>query len=358
MNIVTTTENANIVSAKEAEPESEDNQLSTNEMDHRSEDMQSQSVDTNLEVVDTELEVEDIDPNIPDSPTSEILTLEDEIRKNMQENSTPIIYDEDVFNVLLIGGDSRKAGGSGRSDTMIMVSINKNSKTITATSFLRDIYLQIPGRKNNRINAAYACGGADLLMETVEQNFKIQTDRFAAIDFYAFMDVIDVLGGVTLDVTVEDIPVINNYIKGLNRLTEQEEETDCLTEAGTLLLNGKQALGYARNRYVGNGDFERTARQRRVLEQIFEKVKKLNLVKLKGLLDIVLPQITTNLSEGEIFSLILALPKYINYDIEQWSIPVSGSYTNMRIRGMAVLGIDFEENIEELHSRIYGEDDE
>ncbi len=327
-----------------------------------------ESTDLNItaeaEVVSKDLEIEPFedmdsdltDSNVPDSPVNEIATVEDDIRNNLEENSIPIIYDKSVFNILLIGSDTRRSGGAGRSDAMILVSINKKTKKIIVTSILRDIYLQIPGKKiSNRINAAYAFGGADLLMETIEQNFRIQMEHYVSVDFYAFIDIVDAVEGVTLEVSEKEIPVINDYVMELNRLTGQEETKDCLTEPGTLLLSGKQALGYVRNRYVGNSDFERTSRQRRVLEQIFMKVKSSDLSDIKELLDIILPQVTTNLSEGEIFSLILSLPSYIDYDIEQWSIPMTGTYSSKRIRGMEVLGIDFDENIAELHGKVYDE---
>jgi LCP family protein required for cell wall assembly len=290
---------------------------------------------------------------LPDSSQTQIETVEKEIRENMEKDSTSIAYDKDVFNILLIGSDSRKSGGSGRSDTMLLVSINKKSKVIVVTSLLRDIFLQIPGKSNNRLNAAYAFGGADLLLSTVEQNFRVKVEQYASIDFYAFIDIVDVVGGLTLEVSEEDIPVINGYIAELNQLTGQEKEKDYLTDPGTLLLNGKQTLGYVRNRYVGNSDFDRTARQREVLSQIYDKVKRLNLIEMKELLDAILPQITTNLSEGELFSLILSLPIYTTYDTQQWSIPEPNSYQSMRIRGMAVLGIDFDENIDALHKKVY-----
>lgn len=288
-----------------------------------------------------------------DTPENDVKTLEDAIRRNMEENSVEIMKDKDVFNILLIGSDTRTAGESGRSDAMILVSINKKTKALIATSILRDIYLAIPGVGYNRINAAYAYGGADLLMDTVEQNLKIRVDRYASIDFYSFMEVIDAIGGVTLEVTEEEIPIINNYITGLNKLTGQAEDTDLLTHSGALSLNGKQALGYARNRYIGM-DFERTARQRRVLEKVFEKVKKSNLIELNHLLNIILPQVTTNLTQGEIFSLLLNLPAYKNYDIKQWSVPVEDSYSFLRIRGMAVIGMDFDKNIDAINEKIYG----
>lgn len=329
----------NLVSSESDLP----NQLSDNEGDSIDEELDS--------LLDQDHESGATD--ITDSPEEEINYAEDKIRVNMEENKTPIIEDKDVFNILLIGSDTRKSGGRGRSDSMILISINKKTKTITATSILRDIYLQIPGKKNNRINAAYSLGGADLLMDTIEQNFKLEVNRYASVDFFAFIDIVDAIGGVTLDVSEKEIPVINNYVSEINRLNGEEESLDNLTEPGTLLLNGKQALGYARNRYIGNNDFERTARQRRVLEQVFLKTKDLGLLELSSLMNKLLPQVTTNLTQGEIFSMILSLPSYAKYDLQQWSIPVNGSYSNLRIEGMAVLGIDFERNIGELQRRIY-----
>lgn len=304
---------------------------------------------------DSELADEEADSDVPDSPQDEIDSLEEATRNNMLDNSTPIRSDKNVINILLIGSDTRKSGRSGRSDAMILVSINKDTKKLIATSILRDIYLQIPGRSSNRLNAAYAYGGADLLMETIEQNFKIKIDRYASIDFYAFMDVVDAVGGVTIDVTSEEVTVMNYYIRELNHLTNQESDKDKLTSAGALLLNGKQALSYARIRYVGHADFERTARQRRVLKQIYGHVKKLGLLELNDLMNIVLPQVTTNLTEGELLSMLLSLPTYSGYDIEQWSVPVEGSYTPLSIRGMSVLGIDFDKNMDEMNDRIYGD---
>lgn len=290
----------------------------------------------------------------PDSDKEEIALIEENIRNNMENNSASILSDKNVCNILLIGSDTRSKDDRGRSDAMIVVSINKKTKKIVGTSILRDIYIQIPGKENNnRINTAYAYGGAKLLMDTIKQNFKIDIDRYVSINFFAFMDVIDAIDGVKINVKKEEIKVMNDYIRGLNTLLGNNLEQDIIKEEGEYILNGKQALGYARNRYVGT-DFERTARQRRVLEQVFNNVKGLNIIELNELLNIILPQVTTNLTEGEIFSLILGLPSYKNYNIEQWSIPVKDSYQFLRIRGMDVIGLDFEKNIQEVRTRIYG----
>lgn len=308
--------------------------------------------------IETEIlpEEEDVDVNVPEATETEIASLENEIRDNMEKNQTEILKHKDVLNVLLIGSDTRKVGQGGRSDAMILVSINKKNQHIAVTSILRDIYLKIPGYKqSNRINAAYAYGGASLLMDTIEQNFKISVDKYVAIDFFAFIDMVDAVGGVKLEVSEQEIPVINEYVLELNLLKKVNEDMDLLKKPGLLLLNGKQALGYARNRYVGNADFERTARQRRVLEQTYANLKNLSLNQLKELLNKILPQITTNLSEGDIFSLLLSLPAIKNYEIEQGSIPVNDSYSGVKIRGMAVLSIDFNKNISELQQMIYRE---
>ncbi|MFT4143430.1 MAG: LCP family protein [Mobilitalea sp.] len=308
------------------------------------------------EEIDTELvpEEEDTDVNVPEATETEIASLEDELKNNMERNQTEILKDKDVLNILLIGSDTRKTGQGGRSDAMILVSINKKNQQIAVTSILRDIYLKIPGYKqSNRINAAYAYGGASLLMDTIEQNFKVKVDKYVAIDFFAFIDMVDAVGGVKLEVSEQEIPVINEYVSEINLLRNESVDIDLLRQPGLLLLNGKQALGYARNRYVGNADFERTARQRRVLEQTYSNLKNLSLKELKDLLNKILPQITTNLSEGDIFSLLLSLPAIKSYEIEQGSIPVNNSYSGVKIRGMAVLSIDFNKNISELQQMIY-----
>lgn len=282
----------------------------------------------------------------------EIDLAEDRIRVNMEENQTPIMDNKEVLNILLIGRDARKENENGRSDAMIIISINKKTRMITATSIMRDIYLHIPGKENNRINAAYSLGGAKLLMETIKQNLKIEINRYASVDFSAFINVIDELGGVNIEISDKEMSLINSSVSSYNENNNLEEAEDQIIESGLKLLNGKQALGYVRIRKIGS-DFERTARQRRVLEQIFDKVKSLNLLELNDLANVLLPKITSNLTEGEIFSLLLSLPSYSKYGLQELRIPIEGSYTNMRIRGMAVLNIDFEKNIKEIRNVIY-----
>lgn len=286
------------------------------------------------------------------SSAEEIAALEKRMGSQISEMEDTL-FSEDVFNILLIGCDSRQKNGNGRSDTNILVSINSNAKEITMTSIMRDSYVSIPGHGNNRINAAYAYGGAGLLLDTVTTNFGVRVDKYAAVDFYSFMDIIDVIGGVDIEVSNAEAEVMNRYIVGLNALKERPKETDQLKGGGLLHLNGTQALAYARVRYVGNADFERTQRQRTVLTRIFEKVKKMNLIELGELLNVLLPEIKTNMSEKEVLFFLIQSPEYLGYELKSLRIPADGSYESLRIRGMAVLGVDLEKNRRILAEEVY-----
>ena len=289
----------------------------------------------------------------PDSTAEEIATLERRLTEQTSgvEN---ILFDEDVMNILLIGYDSRGSDSRGRSDTNILVSINRETKEITTTSIMRDCYVAIPGYGNNRLNAAYAYGGGDLLSETVEKNFQIRVNNYAAVNFYAFMDIIDMLGGVEIEISDAEAEVMNGYITELNGMEGCEEKMDWLDGGGTLHLNGKQTLAYTRVRYVGNADFERTERQRTVLEKVFEKAKQMNLLELNDLLNCLLPEVSTDMSEKEVLFLLLKGPAYLQYDLKSLRIPADGTYESLRINGMEVLGVDLEANRKLLEQEVYG----
>lgn len=293
---------------------------------------------------------------LQDSPTDEIAAAEQAITDYLQENSVALTYDKNVLNILLIGCDSLSGTDSGRSDSMILASINKSKKKIILTSIMRDIYTAIPGYGNNRMNAAFAYGGASLLLDTIREDFKIKVDKFVVINFFSFIHMIDQLGGVTISVSDEELPVLNRYVEALNWLEKLPSDDGILPQAGDhLLLTGKQALGYCRVRYVGNADYERTERQRAVLSQIFDQAKELSILELHELLSTLLPNVTTNLNKGELYSLILSSPALVSYEMEQDRIPIDGSYSGLNIRGMAVLQINFQKNMEELQQRIYGQ---
>lgn len=272
-----------------------------------------------------------------------------------EDSTAPTASEEDVLHILLIGSDNRAVDDDGRSDSMILISINKNTSKIIATSLLRDIYLQIPGEsRGNRLNAAYAMGGASLLLSTIQENFRIEVEDYVSVNFYSFIDIIDELGGITITISDAEIEVANNYIREINHLLDLPIDDGILTQAGEQTLSGKQTLGYVRIRYVGNADFGRTDRQRVVLEQVFSKIKQQNIFQLTNLLNDFLPEVTTNLSKSELSSLLLSIPTYANYAVDSYYIPVDGSYSYATVRGMSVLNIDFDQNIAEMQRRIFG----
>ncbi len=283
----------------------------------------------------------------------ELLRWNNHIDDIISDSSTyQIPISEDVYNILLIGTDNRSVGGVGRSDVMMLVSINQKTETIHLTSFLRDCYVSIPGYGKTRLNHSFAYGGPDKLMETLEQNFKVHVDRYVAVDFYSFMDVVDTLGGVWLYLSEEEVKVANKYIWSMNKLLDVEWSEDYIWATGWLKLNGKQALAHARNRFVGS-DYERTARQRNIINQIINGCKVANASTLVDLAQVILPQITTDMTKSEILSYAANIGAYVGYSIEQHQIPAEGTYSSATISGMSVISLDLDDNIEYLQQTIY-----
>ena len=263
--------------------------------------------------------------------------------------------EDGVTNILLIGSDSRNVEDDGRSDAMILLSISNKTRSIQLISLLRDMYVEIPGHDGNRLNAAYAFGGPELLMETVNQNLDIEVNRYVVVNFQAFANLVDAVGGVEIDVTNEEVSWINAYLNEYNMLRDMPIDTDYLDTSlsGNITLNGPQALAYSRNRYMGT-DFGRTERQRKVLTAIIKELPKAMLTNAEGISEGLFPNLTTNLTKEECKELSLDVAKLALFDLEQSSVPVEGSYRDANIRGMAVLEVDFETNRKYLRKKIYG----
>lgn len=252
-----------------------------------------------------------------------------------------------TMNILLVGLDSRKDNYTGRSDSMILCTINKKSKKFVMTSFLRDSYVTIPGHGKDKLNAAYALGGSNLLVNTIYENFGIVVDRVAVFNFLFVIDVIDYLGGVTVDVTAEELPYLNMYIH------DQNEELYNLANPnkgqinsgpGTYNLDGNQALGYARIRYVGT-DVARSERQRLVLSECIEKCKNLSTGQLNEMMTTFLPRIKTDLSSGDCLSLLTTLLRAGSYETLSMAIPTEGTWKDAKVGDQEVIKItSFEGN--------------
>lgn len=230
------------------------------------------------------------------------------------------LADDGLLNILLVGQDRRPGESRTRSDAMILISANLETKKVSVISFLRDLYVQIPGYSSNRMNAAYCWGGYDLLSATFLKNFGIHLDGYFEVDFDNFIKVIDTVGGVDIELTSAEANRIGGSLV-----------------AGNNHLNGTQALAYARIRKL-DSDFGRTNRQRTVLLSLFEQVKSLSITEITKLINTVLPMITTNISNKEIINYAVKLLPYANsIDISTYHVPPTGCYTDETIRGMMVL---------------------
>lgn len=240
---------------------------------------------------------------------------------------------KDIINILLIGQDRREGEDRARSDAMILVTVNKDTKSIVLTSFLRDLYVAIPGYGNNRINASYTFGGMELLNQTLEQNFGIYVDGNVEVDFNQFSEIVDLIGGVEITLRSDEAQMINGDVGG--SLTEGDQR-----------LNGAQALSYARIRKLdADGDFSRTQRQRTLINAIIRQMKDVGVVNLLKIVDDVLPMITTDMSNTQIIGMATALlPMLTGAEITSQRIPADGTYSYAKVDGMSVLKPDLDAN--------------
>lgn len=238
-----------------------------------------------------------------------------------------LLDDDMVLNILVFGSDTRTEGNYGNSDTMLLVSIDSRHKKLKITSFMRDLYVNIPGYGGNKLNAAYSFGGPKLSIETIQQNFGIKIDRYAVVDFKSFTNIIDKLGGIDIKLTDEEIDYINWQCWKNNQVSTRNEIT---AKAGVVHLNGRQALWHSRNRTTStesdSDDWARTSRQRDVFEVVLNDVKKVDVSTLFGIIFDIGPMITTNLKSSEITTLATNSPTYFSYETSQYNITSSENW--------------------------------
>ena len=244
-----------------------------------------------------------------------------------------------VFDLLLIGTDATTEEETGRSDAMVLVRLDAEAGEVRMISFLRDLYVRIPGHGRNRLNAAYAFGGAELLLSTLEENFGVRADGWAEVDFSRLTKVIDRIGGVEADVSEAERRQLNGILMHYNHAIGEEETDGLLTKAGLLSLTGKQALCYSRIRKI-DGDLQRTSRQREVLEAAFRKVTALDAWSLAVLALESLEAVKTNLSAWEIIRLIPLALRARDAAFTSMTVPMAGAWQDKTVNGMQVLAVD------------------
>lgn len=239
--------------------------------------------------------------------------------------------------ILLIGQDRLPEEERARSDCMILCEFDTERMTITMTSFLRDLYVPIPGHGSNRLNAAYALGGMALLEETLEENFGVTIDGCVEVDFQGFPQIVDLLGGVSVTLRQDEAEAINGSL-------------GCQLTEGTHTLTGDQALNYARLRKLdADGDFSRTQRQRTLLTSLLDSCREEDPVSALLLLEKILPLLRTDLTGPKLLKTAIALvPMLGSAQVVTRHIPADGTYESKMIDGMSVLVPDLDANRKQL----------
>lgn len=285
----------------------------------------------------------------------ELLDMMAEIPEEGEEdNSGFLVLPEDIpmpedntYTILLVGSDSYTDENRGRSDTTILVQVDAESKTIRMASFLRDMYVKIPGKGSNRLNASYVWGGQELLRKTLEQNFGVTADAYVEVNFERLVKVIDAIGGVEVEVSEAERKQVNSILRFYNVKIGDAESDQLLDESGLVNLTGKQALCYSRIRKI-DGDFQRTGRQRKVLEAAFHKVTQLSMAEISMLVLQNMDAVQTDLTVADAVDLIPLALRCKNASFETMTVPVEGSYTNATVNEMAVIKPNLKKNQQAL----------
>jgi LCP family protein required for cell wall assembly len=257
-----------------------------------------------------------------------------------------------VMNILLIGQDARNGETQTRSDSMIIASLNVKKHQSTLTSLMRDMYLPISGYDSNKLNAAYAYGGMETLDETIQEQFGIDIDGNAVVDFNGFLEALTSVGDLNIELSYEEADYLNQN-PALGENNDRIEGVTWDLSPGMNALTPKQALAYSRMRYVGNSDWDRVNRQKKVIQAAFSKVKR-NPFKLMHVMNEAAPSVTTDMSNSYLYRAVF-YALLCGTDMDTHTLPGEGEYTAETVDDMAVLLPDLSACRQSLINIIYGD---
>ena len=277
--------------------------------------------------------------------TSEFSQSQNDTEENI--DNSHIQTDNMVLNVLLLGIDGTTKDDKGRSDSILVASLDLRNKKIKITSIMRDTWVKIPGHSNDRINAAYSLGGPKLTIDTIERNLGIMIDRYVAVNFEEFSKVIDNLGGIDIELTASEVSYVNAHASDKQKLQG----------SGMKHLTGSQALQHARNRDSSGSDYDRTQRQRNVIVAVINKLKQANMLQITKMVSDIAPMVTTNLKTSEITKLSRNALTYLNFETQQFRIPTNDNVKSETIDHKMVLVIsDLNKARKDLNKFIYSKE--
>ena len=274
--------------------------------------------------------------------------------KTLNEDDLEIYQDTgDYTNIALFGLDSREGelDGGVRSDAMMVASINNKTGNVKVVSIFRDTLTQQSDGTYEKANSAYSYGGPQEAVALLNRNFDLDIKKYMSVDFNALADVIDLLGGIELELTDEEVYWTNGYATETSKVVGRT--TTELTQAGKQTLDGIQAVSYTRIRYTEGDDFKRSERQRLVLQQVVEKAKKASLPTLNKIIDQVLPQVSTNLSASDFMGIAANAVKYQLGEMKGFPFDVTTSENVIGLEGSYVVAIGFADNVKQMHAFLF-----
>ena len=259
-------------------------------------------------------------------------------------------YSNSIINIALFGVDAVD-GDVGRSDSIMIATIDTVHKKLKLTSIMRDSYVAIDGHGNDKLNHAYAFGGPQLAIKTLNENFDLNIEDFASVNFETLPKIIDELGGIELEIDEDELEYVNGYTAHLNSINGTSEPA--LESAGLQHVSGTQALAYCRIRYTSGGDYKRTERHREVLTEIFKKIETMPVTSYPSLLLEILPMVNTSLTYNEILDLGTEVLKIGDSSMELERFPRDEYCEGKMIDGIYYLTFDKEVTVEQLHNYIF-----
>ncbi len=266
------------------------------------------------------------------------------------ENNNKDLFKDDITNIALFGVDSRDHNDIGRSDAIIIATIDTKHNKIKLTSLMRDSYVDVEGHGKTKLTHAYAYGGPTLALKTINQNFGLNIKEYATVNFDNLAKIINDIGGVPITIKSYEVNEVNKYVKNVSEIAGTEYKP---VHEGEQILNGTQAVGYTRIRYVGNGDYERTERQRNVLDGIIKKLSKLKVSQYPETVNKLIPYVETNLTPSKVISLATSVASTGIPPVENMRFPLDGYCKGTMIDGVWYLTFKQPDTKEQIQNYIY-----
>lgn len=272
----------------------------------------------------------------------------------LAEGAADTTEESEWVNILLLGGDSRSLSEYGRTDSMIIVSVNREESLVKMSSIMRDTWVSIPDKGNNKINAANVFGGPELAVEVVSDYFDVEIDDYVLINMINMANIIDLVGGVDVELTSGEAKYVSDNAAGfISEVGMQYDKEIATVSAGVQHLNGVQAITHSRNR--SDSDYHRVMRQQSVLLALANRVQEMEIDDLMAIMEEVLNNMSTSLTEDELKDFATAAMVMDVEEVGQLRLPVDGTFESGMFSGVWCIKPDFEKNAQLLHDFIYGE---